>query len=49
MPTILSPTLILVTHRHGDHYDAETLAALASGGTEVVTCADVHGHDARTG
>ena len=38
-----APDLILVTHRHGDHYDAETLAALASDGAEVVTCADVQG------
>jgi L-ascorbate metabolism protein UlaG (beta-lactamase superfamily) len=36
------PDLILVTHRHGDHYDAETLAALVADGTEVITCADVH-------
>jgi L-ascorbate metabolism protein UlaG (beta-lactamase superfamily) len=38
-----APDLILVTHRHGDHYDADTLAALAADGTEIVTCADVHG------
>ena len=38
-----APDLILVTHRHGDHYDADTLTALASDGTEIVTCADVHG------
>lgn len=35
------PGLILVTHRHGDHYEAETLAALLADGTEIVTCADV--------
>jgi L-ascorbate metabolism protein UlaG (beta-lactamase superfamily) len=37
------PELILVTHRHGDHYNAETLAALAADGTEIVTCPDVLG------
>ena len=37
-----APDLILVTHRHGDHFDAETLTALVSDGTEIVTCADVH-------
>ena len=36
-----APDLILVTHRHGDHYDADTLSALTSDGTEIVTCADV--------
>ena len=35
------PDLILITHRHGDHYDADTLAALAGEGTEIVTNADV--------
>ena len=38
-----APDLILVTHRHGDHYDADTLAALAGDGAEIVTCADVLG------
>lgn len=37
------PELILVTHRHGDHYNAETLAALMADGTEIVTCPDVLG------
>lgn len=36
-----APNLILVTHRHGDHYDAETLAALAANGAEIITCTDV--------
>lgn len=36
-----APDLILVTHRHGDHYNAETLAAL--GGAPILTNADVHG------
>ena len=35
------PELILVTHRHGDHYNAETLSALMADGTELVTCLDV--------
>ncbi len=35
------PDLILVTHRHGDHYNAETLTALAEDGSEIVTCPDV--------
>lgn len=35
--------LILVTHRHGDHYDAETLAALAGESAAIVTCPDVLG------
>ena len=37
-----APDLILITHRHGDHFDAETLAALVADGTEIITCADVH-------
>ena len=37
------PELILATHRHGDHYDPETLTALAADGTEIITCADVLG------
>lgn len=37
------PDLILVTHRHGDHYNADTLAALQANGTEIVTCPDVLG------
>ena len=35
------PDLILVTHRHGDHYKPETLTALQASGTEIVTCPDV--------
>lgn len=35
------PDLILITHRHGDHYDAETLAALVEDGTDIITCSDV--------
>ncbi|SFG51478.1 L-ascorbate metabolism protein UlaG, beta-lactamase superfamily [Palleronia marisminoris] len=31
------PDLILVTHEHGDHYDAETLQALAVGKTQLLT------------
>ena len=35
------PDLILVTHRHGDHYEPDTLTALAGGETEIFTCNDV--------
>ncbi|WP_417722176.1 MBL fold metallo-hydrolase [Salipiger sp.] len=31
------PDLILVTHEHGDHYNAETLAALIGDGTVLLT------------
>ncbi len=31
------PDLILVTHEHGDHYKAETLAALVGENTQIVT------------
>lgn len=31
------PDLILVTHEHGDHYNAETLAALAGPNTHIIT------------
>jgi L-ascorbate metabolism protein UlaG (beta-lactamase superfamily) len=31
------PDLILVTHEHGDHYDAETLSALAGDNTQIIT------------
>lgn len=31
------PTLILITHEHGDHYDAETLAALDDGNVQFIT------------
>lgn len=32
-----APDLILITHEHGDHYDAETLAALAGDQTRLIT------------
>lgn len=32
-----APDLILITHEHGDHYDAETLAAIAGDETPLVT------------
>jgi L-ascorbate metabolism protein UlaG (beta-lactamase superfamily) len=32
-----APGLILVTHEHGDHYNAETLAALMADNTQIVT------------
>ncbi len=32
-----TPDLILITHEHGDHYNAETLAALAGDGTRLIT------------
>jgi L-ascorbate metabolism protein UlaG (beta-lactamase superfamily) len=35
------PDLILITHRHGDHYNADLLAALAD--TPILTNADVKG------
>lgn len=31
------PDLILITHEHGDHYNAETLAALREGNPQVIT------------
>ncbi|GAB5506897.1 MAG: hypothetical protein Rhirs2KO_20600 [Rhizobiaceae bacterium] len=37
-----APDLILVTHEHGDHYKADTLAALAGDGTRLVTNPAVH-------
>jgi L-ascorbate metabolism protein UlaG (beta-lactamase superfamily) len=36
------PDLILITHEHGDHYNAETLAALVQDGTVLVTNPAVH-------
>jgi L-ascorbate metabolism protein UlaG (beta-lactamase superfamily) len=36
------PALILVTHEHGDHYNAETLAALAGAETRLLTNPAVH-------
>lgn len=38
-----APDLILVTHEHGDHYNAETLAALMGENTQLVTNPAVHG------
>ncbi|MEM5503201.1 MBL fold metallo-hydrolase [Ahrensia kielensis] len=32
-----SPDLILITHEHGDHYNAETLSALATDKTKLIT------------
>jgi L-ascorbate metabolism protein UlaG (beta-lactamase superfamily) len=32
-----APDLILITHEHGDHYNADTLAALAGDDTKLVT------------
>ncbi|MGI9421779.1 MAG: MBL fold metallo-hydrolase [Hyphomicrobiaceae bacterium] len=37
------PDLILVTHRHGDHYKSDTLAAIQANSTEIITCPDVLG------
>ncbi|MGJ8544285.1 MAG: MBL fold metallo-hydrolase [Sulfitobacter sp.] len=31
------PELILITHEHGDHYNADTLAALVQDGTQLIT------------
>jgi L-ascorbate metabolism protein UlaG (beta-lactamase superfamily) len=36
-----APDLILVTHRHGDHYDAATLGALTAEGIDIITTPDV--------
>jgi L-ascorbate metabolism protein UlaG (beta-lactamase superfamily) len=36
------PGLILITHEHGDHYDAATLAALARAETRLLTNPAVH-------
>lgn len=36
------PDLMLITHRHGDHWNAETQAALSSA-APIVTCPDVLG------
>jgi L-ascorbate metabolism protein UlaG (beta-lactamase superfamily) len=36
------PDLILVTHEHGDHYDAETLSALLGENTRLITNPAVH-------
>ena len=37
------PELILVTHEHGDHYNAETLAALVGENTKLITNPAVYG------
>lgn len=37
------PALILVTHEHGDHYNAETLAALAGEDTQILANPAVFG------
>ena len=37
-----APDLILVTHEHGDHYNAETLAALMGDDTILITNPAVH-------
>lgn len=31
------PDLILITHEHGDHYNADTLKALVKDGTQIIT------------
>ncbi|HSK42097.1 MAG TPA: MBL fold metallo-hydrolase [Arenibaculum sp.] len=36
------PDLILITHEHSDHFDADTLSAVAGDGTEIVTPRSVH-------
>ena len=38
-----APDLILITHEHGDHYDAETLTAIAGAGTRLITNPAVFG------
>jgi len=37
-----APDLILITHEHGDHYNAETLAALVADGTVLIANPAVH-------
>lgn len=37
-----APDLILITHEHGDHYNAETLSALMADGTHLITNPAVH-------
>lgn len=37
-----SPSLILVTHEHGDHYDAATLSAVMGEDTQLITNPAVH-------
>ena len=38
-----APDLILITHEHGDHYNAETLAALAGDTTQLIANPAVYG------
>jgi L-ascorbate metabolism protein UlaG (beta-lactamase superfamily) len=38
-----APDLILITHEHGDHYDAETLSAIAGERTRLITNPAVFG------
>lgn len=37
------PDLILITHHHGDHYNADTLAAIKGGATQIITNPEVYG------
>lgn len=37
-----APALILITHEHGDHFDAETLAGLVGPDTQIVANPAVH-------
>ncbi|MBW3097135.1 MBL fold metallo-hydrolase [Pseudohoeflea coraliihabitans] len=37
-----APDLILITHEHGDHYNADTLAALVGDKTEIIANPAVH-------
>ncbi|QIE54928.1 MBL fold metallo-hydrolase [Pikeienuella piscinae] len=38
-----APDLILITHEHGDHFNAETLTALTGDDTRLITNPAVHG------
>lgn len=38
-----APDLILITHEHGDHYNADTLSALMGDSTQLITNPAVHG------
>jgi len=37
-----APNLVLVTHEHGDHFNADTLTALVGDGVELITNPSVH-------
>lgn len=37
------PDLILITHHHGDHYNADTLAAIKGGATQIIANPEVYG------